>query len=88
MENKKTTVIIKNHAFNPAETQVTAGQMVIWRNEDLVPHTVVSDPDGSIFKSGIIVYRTTTSFTFDKAGEYPYHCSIHPNMHGKVTVKE
>jgi len=87
MENKETTVIVKNHAFNPNALEVMSGTKVIWKNEDLVPHTVVSDPDGSIFKSGVIVYKTTTAFTFDKPGEYPYHCSIHPDMHGKIIVK-
>lgn len=87
MENKETTVTIKNHTFKPDALEVMPGTKVIWKNEDLVPHTVVSDPDGSIFKSGVIVYKTTTSFTFDKPGEYPYHCSIHPNMHGKIMVK-
>lgn len=86
MENKKTNVTIKNHAFNPNTIEVATGEEVVWKNEDLAPHTVVSDPDGSLFKSGIIVYKTSTSFTFDKPGEYPYHCSIHPNMHGKIIV--
>jgi nitrite reductase (NO-forming) len=26
------------------------------------------------------------SFTFDKAGEYPYFCEPHPNMVGTVVV--
>ena len=87
MENKKTLVIIKNHAFNPPEIEIGVGEEVVWKNEDLAPHTVVSDPDGGVFKSGVVVYKTSTSFTFDKPGEYPYHCSIHPDMHGKVAVK-
>jgi plastocyanin len=27
------------------------------------------------------------SFTFAKAGEYAYFCSLHPHMTGKVVVK-
>ena len=27
------------------------------------------------------------SFTFDKAGSYPYYCSIHPRMTAKVIVQ-
>jgi len=27
------------------------------------------------------------SFTFSKAGMYPYFCSIHPKMTGKVVVQ-
>jgi plastocyanin len=28
------------------------------------------------------------SHTFDKAGQYPYFCSPHPNMVGTVVVTE
>jgi len=27
------------------------------------------------------------TFTFTKAGEYPYFCSLHPHMTGKVVVQ-
>ncbi len=81
-------VVIKNHAFNPQTLEIEKGGRVVWKNEDLVPHTVVSDSNGKIFKSGIVVYGTTTSFTFENPGEYPYHCSIHPTMHGKIVVKK
>jgi plastocyanin len=87
MENKKTTVTIKNHAFNPAALEVESGEEVVWKNEDLAPHTVVSDPEGQAFKSGIIIWKGNFSHQFQEPGEYDYHCTIHPQMHGKVTVK-
>jgi plastocyanin len=87
MENKKTTVTIKNHAFNPASLEVGTGEEVVWKNEDLAPHTVVSDPEGQAFKSGIIIWKANFSHQFQEPGEYDYHCTIHPQMHGKVTVK-
>jgi plastocyanin len=87
MENKETIVIIKSHAFNPASLEVKTGEKVVWKNEDLVPHTVVSDPEGEAFKSGIIIWKGSFAHSYDKPGEYPYHCSIHPDMHGKVAVK-
>jgi plastocyanin len=27
------------------------------------------------------------SYTFTKAGTYPYYCSVHPKMTGQVVVK-
>jgi plastocyanin len=41
-------------------------------------------PDGS-FDSGIINPGDSFPFVFNKAGEYPYYCTIHPFMTGKVT---
>lgn len=41
-------------------------------------------PDGS-FDSGIINPEDSFPFVFNKAGEYPYYCTIHPFMTGKVT---
>jgi plastocyanin len=41
-------------------------------------------PDGS-FDSGIINPGGSFPFVFDKAGEYPYYCTIHPFLTGKVT---
>ena len=33
------------------------------------------------------VGTTVTSYTFTKAGTYPYYCTIHPKMTGKVVVQ-
>jgi plastocyanin len=42
--------------------------------------------DNGEFKSDNIGNGGTYSFTFDKAGTYPYHCTIHPGMTGVVIV--
>ena len=42
--------------------------------------------DGS-FKSKVLDSEDRFSFTFAKAGEYAYFCSLHPHMTGKVIVK-
>ncbi len=88
MEKPEAQVIIKNHSFNPPEVEIKTGETVSWKNEDLTPHTVVSDPEGQAFKSNLIIWKGTFSHLLESPGEYPYHCSIHPNMHGKVTVQK
>ncbi len=78
--------------YEPNNVENTVGSMVTWVNDDTVPHTVTSGtvensrpkPDGS-FDSGIINPGNSFPFVFDKAGEYPYYCMIHPWMTGKVT---
>jgi plastocyanin len=80
-----TEVKIDNFSFGPATLTVTAGTSVTWTNRDDIPHTVVST-DG-FFKSKVLDTDEKFSFTFSKAGTYPYFCSIHPKMTGKVMVQ-
>jgi plastocyanin len=80
-----TTVNIDNFTFGPAAITVPIGATVIWTNRDDIPHTVVA-VDKS-FKSKVLDTDEKFSFTFTKAGNYDYFCSIHPHMTGKVVVK-
>jgi len=79
-------VKIDNFSFGPTELTVSAGTTVTWTNRDDIPHTVVSD-DKTTFKSKVLDTDETFSYTFTQAGTYPYFCSIHPKMTGKVIVK-
>lgn len=81
-------VSIKNFAFGPADTTVKVGETVAWVNNDSTPHTIVSDPNGAIFMSENLGQGQKYSFTFPQAGSFPYHCGLHPNMIGKITVTE
>jgi plastocyanin len=78
------SVSIKNMAFNPGSLSVTAGATVTWTNSDTTIHTVTAD-DGS-FNSGSIAIGATYSKVFNTAGTFSYHCTIHPEMTGKVVV--
>ncbi len=78
-------ILIKSFAFAPEEIKVKAGTEVTWRNEDSVSHTVVSDSGD--FESSTLRKGEEFSFTFSEAGEYSYHCGIHPSMKGKVIVE-
>jgi len=77
-------VTIDNFSFGPQELTVAAGTTVTWTNRDDIPHTVVST-DG-VFKSKVRDTDDKFSYTFTKPGTYPYFCSIHPKMTGKVVV--
>jgi plastocyanin len=79
------TVDIDNFAFAPATLTVTAGTTVTWKNEDDSPHRV-GDKNGT-FKSAALDTDDTFSHTFAAPGEYPYICTIHPYMVGKIVVK-
>jgi plastocyanin len=80
-------VKIDNFSFGPAALTVPVGATVTWINRDDIPHTVVSTDDPKAFKSKVLDTDEKLSFTFGKAGTYPYFCSIHPKMTGKVIVQ-
>lgn len=80
-------VKIDNFSFGPASLTVPVGTTVTWVNHDDIPHTVVSSDDPKVFKSKVLDTDEKFSFTFTKAGTYPYFCSIHPKMTGKVVVQ-
>jgi plastocyanin len=78
-------VKIDNFSFGPETLTVPVGTTVTWTNRDDIPHTVVST-EGA-FKSKVLDTDEKFSFTFGKAGTFPYFCSIHPKMTGKVVVQ-
>ena len=78
-------VEIDNFSFGPTTLTVAVGTTVTWTNRDDIPHTVVSDD--KVFKSKVLDTDEKFSFTFTNPGTYPYFCSIHPKMTGKVVVQ-
>jgi plastocyanin len=75
-----------SNSFSPNPVEVNVGETVTWVNDDSSRHTVTSK-DG-VFDSDIMGKGQSFSYTFDKAGEYSYYCSPHPNMVGTVVVTE
>ena len=78
-------VKIDNFIFGPQTITVPVGTTVTWTNSDDIPHTVVSTE--GVFKSKVMDTDEKFSYTFTKAGTFPYFCSIHPKMTGQVVVK-
>jgi plastocyanin len=78
-------VTIRNFAFNPANLTVKVGTAVIFTNEDSVDHTVTSDTN--VFDTGRIPPGQFAVLWFRTAGNFPYHCTPHPNMQGTITVQ-
>jgi plastocyanin len=72
-------------AYHPNPVTVAAGQAVTWTWEDQGNQHSVSADDGS-FESCLQGSGSSFTTTFTKAGTYPYHCSIHSQMKGSVTV--
>lgn len=78
-------VKIDNFVFGPQTLTVPVGTTVTWTNSDDIPHTSVSTE--GVFKSKVLDTDEKFSYTFTKAGTYPYYCTIHPKMTGTVVVQ-
>jgi len=79
-----TIITIDNFTFSPAQPVVKPGTTVTWKNQDDIPHTVVS---AGKFKSKALDTDDSYSFTFTAAGDYTYFCSLHPHMTGTIKVE-
>jgi plastocyanin len=78
------TVTIDNFAFTPAELKIAPGTRVTFVNHDDIPHTVVAAD--KTFRSKVLDTNDQYQFTFEKAGDIAYFCSLHPHMKGKIVV--
>jgi len=84
-----------NPAYVPATLTVKKGDVITVTNTDTAPHTATNgatpdDPqaaklfDTSLIMPGKSAQIKTASLA---AGDYPYHCTVHPYMKGTITVK-
>jgi plastocyanin len=76
-------VRIGDNFFNPVKAKVRPGGKVKWTNNGKVEHNVTF-PRG--FKSGNLVPGDSAVAKFNRAGRFPYSCTIHSGMNGKVRV--
>lgn len=64
------------------------GHVVTWTNGDGVPHKLAFD-DGTCSMDGNIAGGGgTRSLVFSKAGTFAFHCTIHGQMPGEITITE
>ena len=81
---EESKITIDNFTFSPAQLTVKVGTTVTWKNQDDIPHTVVS---AGKFRSKPLDTDDSYSFTFTTAGDYTYFCSLHPHMKGTIKVE-
>ncbi len=82
-------VAIRDFEFRPDSLAVPAGATVTWVNcEDggQEPHSTTSDTVG-VWDSPELLPGARYSRTFGSTGAFPYHCTPHPFMLGKIVVQ-
>lgn len=81
-----TYVQIADYSFTPSTVVIDLGDTVIWNQTGPHTHTVTSTTPAGELNSGDLVTGAQYSHTFNTAGTFNYHCSIHTSMTGSVTV--
>ena len=71
-------------SFSPTTISIPAGGSVTWRNSDTVDHTTTSDTN---LWNGSLGVGASFSRTFATAGTFPYACTVHSGMSGRVIVQ-
>ena len=80
------SIDIRDNRFEPADATVAPGTTLMWINYDQAQHTVTAD-DGQ-FDSGVLDPGDIFVVTVEGSGKLTYHCELHPEMKGSVTVGE
>jgi plastocyanin len=84
-KSKTRTVTLRGMRYLPATLIVNAGDTVVWKNEDVVPHTATAR--NKSFDSGTIEPGASWSYAANRKGTYFYYCAFHPNTKGKLIVR-
>jgi plastocyanin len=70
------TIIIRSTGLSAKDVTITAGDTVVWRNDDTSNHQVVSV--SGVFASPVLRKGQQYSFTFQNAGTYRYRDALNP----------
>ena len=80
-------VHIVDYGYQPGQIRVQQGAVVRWTNSGDEGHDVTGTGPGGAWRSGPLAQGESYQRQFPLPGEYPYVCSIHPEMRGFVVVQ-
>lgn len=64
------------------------GDVVTWTNGDSAPHKLAFDDGTCTMDGNIDGGGGTRSLIFSKAGTFAFHCTLHGQMPGSITITE
>jgi plastocyanin len=82
--SKTHTVLIRRFRLVPQRLEVAAGDTIVWKNEDIVPHTATAN---EFFDSGELDKGQSWTYVAKQKGSFRYLCTYHPTMRGELVVK-
>ncbi|HEV2747028.1 MAG TPA: cupredoxin domain-containing protein [Allosphingosinicella sp.] len=77
------TVVMANMRFGPIPAGIKAGDVIVWVNRDVVPHTATSREGGFDVD---LPARQSRRMTVTRAGTFAFFCRYHPGMRGTLTA--
>lgn len=87
-EEKTYDISIQNSTFSPENLTLKIGDTVIWTNQEKTPHTLTSSAGGlAEISSKMLDQDQKYNHTFQRAGTFHYHCTLHRDETGIIIVK-
>ena len=75
---------IKDFQFEPTAITAKAGDLITFTNSGAVAHNATLDSGGCATPN--VQPGASDGLRITVAGTYPFHCTIHPDMKGTITV--
>ena len=82
---KTHTIAIEGMRFQPEVLTVERGDIIVWVNKDLVPHTATSKAGN--FDSKLIEANKSWNYTVRTKGDFAYICTFHPTKKAMLRVE-
>jgi plastocyanin len=80
-------VAVVDYGYQPGVLRVPLNAVVKWTNRGDEGHDVTGDGPGGVWRSGPLAQGESYQRQFALPGEYPYVCTVHPEMRGFVVVQ-
>ncbi|CAN5613659.1 hypothetical protein BH20CHL7_BH20CHL7_05320 [soil metagenome] len=85
-ETGSVAVQMQGFAFSPGRVRAQVGEVITFTNSDGAPHTATLNAGSCTTPS--LGNGASGSLVFSVAGEYPFHCRIHPDMTGTFEISD
>jgi plastocyanin len=80
-----TNVTVGDIFFSPKNVTISVGDKVKWTWTGSIQHSTTSNT--RLWDSGLRGKGATFANTFNTAGSFPYHCTLHSSQVGTITVQ-
>ncbi len=77
------TIVMANMRFGPVPGNVRVGDVVVWVNRDVVPHTATAR-NGAFDVN--LAARQSSRMAVTRSGTFVFYCRFHPGMTGTLPI--